>query len=148
MFPYFEGLTSVPEAELAIFAEQLAADSVNPRDIKMRLAREVVTTFHSAIAATEAEAAFKRQFQQSEWPTTMPEIHISATKSLVDLMTQHLQVSKSTVRRLIAQGGVSVRRDGAVERVTDAALVISAEHAVELKMGKLDYVRVIPTTQE
>ncbi len=51
MMPYFEGLTAVPMEELHDMTARMANGSLNPRDVKMLMAREVVTEFHSAAAA-------------------------------------------------------------------------------------------------
>lgn len=65
---YFELLTRVPEEELAQMRQQLAERSVNPMEMKMRLAREIVGILHSAEAAQEAEAEFARVFRRREMP--------------------------------------------------------------------------------
>jgi tyrosyl-tRNA synthetase len=65
---YFELLTRVPEEELEQMRQQLAERSVNPMELKMRLAREIVGILHSAEAAQAAEAEFARVFRQREIP--------------------------------------------------------------------------------
>ncbi len=77
MMDYFELLTDVPETELAEFRHQLAAQSVNPMILKKRLAREIVTQFHSAEAARQAESYFERVVQKGEAPQEMEEVKIS-----------------------------------------------------------------------
>ncbi|TET15548.1 MAG: tyrosine--tRNA ligase, partial [Dehalococcoidia bacterium] len=64
MMDYFELLTDVSDKELAEFRQQLSAESVNPMVLKKRLAREIVTQFHSAEAAEKAEADFERVVQR------------------------------------------------------------------------------------
>src|SRR6266487_5278828 len=59
---YFETLTDVPIAELDEFDRKMAEGTLNPRDVKLRMAREIVASFHNADAAQEAEEAFIRQF--------------------------------------------------------------------------------------
>jgi tyrosyl-tRNA synthetase len=63
---YFEVLSDLPAAEVAEIRQALAAGAASPRDLKMRLAREVVTLFHSADDGRAAEEAFVRQFVQRE----------------------------------------------------------------------------------
>jgi tyrosyl-tRNA synthetase len=147
MMPYFEGLTYVPMAELAAFQRDMAAGTLNPRDVKMRMAREIVTEFHNAEAAAEAEEAFKRQFQHAEWPTEMPEFVMSEDLPVVTFLHQaKLAASKTVARQLIAQGGVYLRQQGAVgptERVTDPNAIIPARAGAEVRVGKLKFVRIV-----
>jgi tyrosyl-tRNA synthetase len=137
---YFEVLTDMPLAELAEIRAALAGGGVNPRDLKMRLARDIVGQFHSPAAAAAAEEAFVRQFVQRELPTDIPEHALSAPASIVDLMVAAgLAASKSEARRLIDGGGVRV--DG--ERVDgyDLSLVPGADAVVQV--GRRKFVRVV-----
>jgi len=73
MMDYFEFLTDVPDEELEQFREELAAQSVNPMELKKRLAGEIVALFHTAAAAKEAEAHFEKVFQRREASEEMEE---------------------------------------------------------------------------
>jgi tyrosyl-tRNA synthetase len=147
MGAYFEGLTYVPTEELHAFEMEMRAGRLNPRDVKMRMAREVVTEFHNAAAAAEAEAAFKRQFQGNEWPTEMPTHPLREPTPILSLLLDaKLIASKSAGRTLITQGGVYLRPQGAAgptERITDPATVIPAQAGAELRVGKLKFLRIV-----
>ncbi len=65
---YLELVTDVPDEEIAEFKEQMANQSINPMVIKKRLAHEIVTQFHGAPAAHEAEEHFAKVFQRREMP--------------------------------------------------------------------------------
>jgi tyrosyl-tRNA synthetase len=146
MMPYFEGLTYVPVAELREFAEGMAAGRINPRDVKMRLAREVVTEFHDAAAARAAEDAFRRQFQQDQWPAEMPTFILTQPDTIINVISAaKLAASKSAARQLVMQGGVYLRPQGAsgpTERVTDMTALVPARDGVELRVGKLKFIRI------
>jgi tyrosyl-tRNA synthetase len=77
MMDYFEFLTDVPDEELEQFREELAAQSLNPMELKKRLADEIVAQFHSQDAAQDATAYFERVFQRREVPEEMAEFRIS-----------------------------------------------------------------------
>jgi tyrosyl-tRNA synthetase len=115
LFDYFWLVTDVPQSDL----EQMRlaiSQGANPRDFKMRLAREIVTQFHSREAAEVAEARFVRIFQQQEVPEDMPELSVAAGSTVVDaVVSAGLARSKSEARRLVEQGGVSLEG----ERVDD-----------------------------
>lgn len=143
---YFETLTAVPLAELRADQAQMAAGTLNPRDVKMRMARAIVTEFHGAAAAAEAEAAFKRQFQDAEWPSEMPTFALAAPASVVAVIhAAGLAKSKSEARSLVLQGGVSFRPQGAAgptERISDPNAIIPAQPGGELRVGKLRFIRI------
>ena len=65
---YFDLVTDVPEAELDEMEQTLENRSVNPMELKKRLAREIVTQFHSGGAAVQAEKAFEKIVQRKEAP--------------------------------------------------------------------------------
>src|SRR5690349_21185466 len=123
MMSYFETLTDMPQAELDEFSRKMAEGTLNPRDVKMRMAREIVANFHDAAAAQEAEEAFKRQFSERKLPTDIPEYQLSEPTNIVSLIVDaKLASSKSEARRLIQQGGVSFfpsGESGESERITD-----------------------------
>ena len=63
---YFELLTDVPDEEVAAIREAIAKGGAGARDVKMRLARAIVSQFHDAREAEEAEAEFRRVFSERE----------------------------------------------------------------------------------
>lgn len=137
---YFEVLTDVPLAEIDEMKMAMAAGQVNPRDLKMRLAREIVAQFHDPAAAAAAEAAFVRQFVEREIPEDIPTFTLTAPSGIVEvLVASGLAPSKSEARRLIDGGGVRV--DG--ERVEDYALTLSPGANVVVQVGRRKFVRVV-----
>jgi tyrosyl-tRNA synthetase len=136
---YFEVLTDLPPAELEEIHGALKTGSVNPRDIKMRLAREVIAQFHSPEAAAEAETAFVRQFVQRELPDDMPIHTLSEPAGLIDLLVATgMAGSKSEARRLIDGGGVKI--DGERANDYDRRLAPGADSVVQV--GRRKFVRV------
>ena len=84
-------------------------NGVNPRDIKMTLAKEIVSLYHGAAEAEEAEQYFKSLFQKNEIPEDILEFNTISGISLIEIITRSkLVLSKSEARRLISQGGVKV----------------------------------------
>ncbi|MFQ6033749.1 MAG: tyrosine--tRNA ligase, partial [Candidatus Bipolaricaulia bacterium] len=63
---YFTLLTDVPQGEVAEMERAMREERVNPRDLKLRLARGITAQFHSEEAAAEAEGEFIRVFQREE----------------------------------------------------------------------------------
>ncbi len=115
---------------------------LNPRDIKVRLAMEIVARFHGDKAAEAAHAAFVARFQRGEMPQDIPERELpSATGSMSIshvLKGSGLTSSTSEAMRLIKQGGVRI--DG--ERAVDPTLEISAGKTHIFQVGKRKFARV------
>jgi tyrosyl-tRNA synthetase len=144
IMPYFRLCTLVPNSELADIERQLA-DGVNPRDIKCRLAKEIVQLYYSGREADEAESEFNRVFCSHEAPSDMPEHHAPEWGQKVWLpklmVTAATASSHSEARRLINQG--AVRIDG--KKITDPNFEIElAEHTdcYILQVGKRKFVRI------
>ncbi len=137
---YFEFATDVDASVLNEVETQLADGDVNPRDLKRRLAREIVALYHSAESAAEAEEAFDKVFIQSDVPDEMEEWSAGAGQAAILAMMcdSELISSKREARRLIEQGAVTV--DG--ERITSITEEIPLETPVVLKVGKRRFLRI------
>ncbi|TAK05292.1 tyrosine--tRNA ligase [Patescibacteria group bacterium] len=135
---WFMLATELTDAEIAE-----AARVDNPRDRKMRLAREIVVLYHGAKAAEKAEATFVSVFQKRETPADVVEMRAKNNQSLVDLLiVAKLAASKSEARRLVEQNGVKL--DGAVA-ADPTAVITLPKSGVLLQKGKRHFVRVIPS---
>jgi len=143
IYTYFELASDIPNNELATIKKQLADSSVNPRDLKRKLARTIVTMYHSAAIAKEAEAQFDKIFIDKEIPENIEEYVILNSEdepSLIGLLAiTKLASSKGEARRLIEQGGVSV--DG--QRVSDMNAPVPAAKQFILKVGKRKFLKVL-----
>lgn len=139
---WFRLATELPEEDIA-HIEQAVASGENPRDHKMRLAREIVRMVHGTAAAQKAEAAFVSVFQKHETPADVPEVRAKAKKlPLAELLVAaKLAASKSEARRLVEQKGIKV--DGAVA-MDPAAEIALPKDGVLLQKGKRHFIRALP----
>lgn len=137
---YFELLTDVPNDELDAIGKSIEERTVNPRDQKMRMAREVTAYFHGKDAAQAAEDTFVRTFSNREVPTEVPEKTLTpeqlAGRIGPALVALGLASSNSDATRLLRSGAVEVNG----ERVNgdDAKLA----HGDVVKVGKHRFARV------
>ena len=140
---YFELTSDISSEELAVIKRQLTDPTVNPRDLKRKLARTLVTMYHSPEAAKSAEEEFDRIFVEKETPDQIEEFHLSLpngdTSIIALLVRTQMASSRSEARRLIEQGGVSI--DG--ERVEDANAPIPDKQVFILKVGKRRFLKII-----
>lgn len=137
---YFELCTDRTLAEIAEFKKELK-DGINPRDLKMRLAREIVTMYYSAQKAENAEKEFTKIFQKKEDPTEVPLQKIDAKEmKLIDLLAYtKMAASKSEARRLVEGGGVELDH----ERKSDPNLLIDLTKERFIRAGKRKFLRVL-----
>ena len=142
MWRYFELLSFRPADEIAGFRHSVA-EGANPRDIKFKLAMEIVARFHSPEAAEQALQAFIARFQKGLLPEDMPEITLQSTTGgmAISLVLKAADLTKTTseARRMLQQG--AVRLDG--ERVTDVDLEIPAGSSLVIQVGKRRVARII-----
>ncbi len=138
---YFELLTDMPDAELDEYRKALASNSINPMELKKRLAREIVEQFHDKQSAADAQAHFEKTVQKKEMPDEIPEYRTSISAEpvqLANLITAAgLAESKSAARRLLTQGAVEL--DG--QKVTAETAVI--KNGSILKAGKRRFVKIV-----
>jgi tyrosyl-tRNA synthetase len=104
---------SLPDEAMDQWFEILAVErppsGTSPRDAKRALARAIVERFHGPEAARAAEEHFDRVHVRREAPDEMPELEIGAeTQHLPQLLAESFGVSRSDVRRWLAQGGVKL----------------------------------------
>ncbi|GEA16137.1 MAG: tyrosyl-tRNA synthetase [Moorella sp. (in: firmicutes)] len=140
MLTYFELVTAVPLEELETIRQGLASGSLHPRDVKMRLAREIVGLYHGEAAAREAEKEFRQVFQLGDLPEEMPEVIVQEARMwLPRLMVQAgLAPSTSEARRLIRQGAVKLNG----ERLLDPDAEIAVHDGQVLQAGKRKFARL------
>ena len=133
---YMECCTDLPMTEVKAAEKALKDGKENPKNLKMRLAREIVTIYHSAKDATAAEEAFENVFKNKGVPEDMPEYKIRKGEPLIDaLLGSGSVVSKSEARRLIEQGGVKVND------VTVKSVDAKAEEGI-VKVGKRKFLKI------
>lgn len=142
MWRYFELLSFRPLAEIAGFRRAIA-EGANPRDIKFRLAREIVARFHDAAAASAAEADFITRFSNHALPEQIAEVEIKVDQNglpLANLLkAAGLVASTSEAHRLVRQG--AVRIDG--QRVGDSRRVLPPGFSAVIQIGKRKFARVM-----
>ncbi len=141
MWRYFELLSFRSLAEIHGLRSQVEA-GLNPRDVKIALAREIVGRFHGAVEAGRAEDEFIQRFQKGAMPKNIPEVRLAIKEdslSIAHLMKRAgLAGSTSEALRLIKQG--AVRLDG--EKLSDTALALRVGTGVVAQVGKRRYARV------
>lgn len=115
---------------------------VNPRDVKMRLAREIVAIYYGKKASLKAQENFVTVFQKKENPAEMIEYKFESSKvGVIDLLLKtNLASSKGEARRLVDQKGISI--DGETIEDADQKITIPAQGLI-IKKGKRHFAKVL-----
>ena len=119
--PYFEYLTDTPDQDLAEMSQALQSDSVNPMELKKRLAQEITASFYDQQTANSAQEHFERVVQRRDLPEDIPEAIWTAGQRLSGFLVEsNLATSTSEAKRLISQNAVQlIRPNGETETLSD-----------------------------
>jgi tyrosyl-tRNA synthetase len=135
LMSYLTLSTDIQDEELRLIEIQLRERKVNPMEVKMRLARELVTFLHDAASATAAQESFQAVFTEGKLPADAPPINVEG--DLLDALVKAKVISsKAEGKRLLAQG--AIERNGEKLEGPDAT-VASGD---VLRIGKKRFVRV------
>ena len=139
---YFTLVTDVENDEIDQMRQALIEVSVNPMELKKRLAREIVRQFYDVTLARDAETKFERVVQRGELPEDILAIDMTAIDqewfSRV-LVQANMTSSVSEAKRLISQG--AVWKNG--EQIRDDRMVAPLNSGDTLRVGKHRFVRVV-----
>ncbi len=154
MVMYFNLLTNVPLDEVTSI---LAG---HPKQAKVRLARSVITDYHSSSEADEAAERWQREIGGGELPAEIPTVTLNLTTLAAQLpqcqadlarsslaAPQLLKVagltsSTSDAMRLISQGGLSVFDGDQPTIINDAKTILDLKSGMLVKAGKKKIVRL------
>ncbi|HHL45967.1 MAG TPA: tyrosine--tRNA ligase [Gammaproteobacteria bacterium] len=135
MWRYLELLSFRPMSEIARWREEVE-EGANPRDVKIRLAEELVGRFHGSEAAVKAHETFVSRFRHGELPEELPQVVLtidSDSLPIANLLKEAgLTASTSEALRMIKQR--AVRIDG--ERIEDRGLAIPSGSTHVFQVGK------------
>jgi len=146
MIRYFELVTDVSLNEIDKIKIDLESDNIHPRDVKKRLAREIVRLYHGQNASLIAEEEFEKIFKKKLYPEEIKELVLKKDNLkegkiwITELIAiSGLVSSKSEARRLIEQGGVRING----EKVSDPNLDLTVEEGMILKIGRLNFIKLV-----
>jgi len=142
MFRYYELLSTLDPKEIKKIKEGVKEGRLHPKDIKKKLAIEIISRFHSPSEAIQAAEEFERVFKYKEEPEEIEEIdiYLSQKKIWLPKLLQlvGLTQSSSEGKRIIQQGGVRVNR----QRVSSLEMELSTGNTYLLQVGKRRFKRV------
>ena len=128
----FESLKTIADWKIEV------ENGENPRNIKFRLADEIITRFHSAESATQAQQNFIDRFAKNKVPDEMPEFNFDTGIKIANLLKEAgLVNSTSDAFRMIKEGAAKIEG----EKITDRNLEPEIGTAT-YQVGKRKFARV------
>lgn len=146
MFLYYELVTDVPMPEVKSLKEGIKNGTAHPRDVKVRLAKEICAQFYDAEIAEKAESEFNKMFVKKDVPDDVPEYRIPDTEKaegkiwLIKLLVLcGMAKTNGEARRLIQGGGVYIDN----ERIDNDNYEVKLPADCVMKVGKRRFVRIV-----
>jgi tyrosyl-tRNA synthetase len=138
---YFRLLTDVPLDDIDQMLAAANDGDVNPRDLKDRLAVQIISDLYDPDSAQAARNEFDRVFRQHALPDEIEEIGVERSTGLVDLLVAcGIATSRNRARSLVTQGGI--RLDGV--RLDDPEATVTLDEPAVLQAGRRRWLRLVP----
>jgi tyrosyl-tRNA synthetase len=143
MWRYFELLSFKPMEEIAAYKTKIS-DGLNPRDVKIDLAKELIARFHDDAAAEAAHQEFINRFQKGAMPDVIEDKTVYAVDNSDEIAIANLlkeaglAASTSEAMRMIKQGAAKIEG----EKITDNKLRVAVGTTAVYQVGKRKFARV------
>lgn len=134
---YFNLVTDIHPDIIEGIEKELNDGSINPRDIKMRLAREITLLYNNEEKTKSAEERFKKVFQKGQIPDNIEVIKVNKNNLDISeiLVNNNFVKSKNELRRISNQGGLKVNEN----KISDLSKV-EIEDKMIIQIGKKKFV--------
>jgi len=146
MTRYFELVTDVSLDEIDKIKTGLEYNDLHPRNVKKRLAREIVKLYHGQSAAITAEEEFEKVFKNKLYPEEIKELEIKkdvlkdGKRGIVNLVKDSgILGSTGEAIRMVRQGGVRVNG----EKISDPHIDLTVEDGMIIKIGRLNFIKLV-----
>jgi len=136
----FSLCTEISDEQLKKIESDLKSKKVNPRDVKAKLAKEIVAIYYSKQSAQKTEQEFNRVFKEKKLPSKIKEVKINKKEiNILDLLVRiKLASSKSEAKRLIEQN--AVRINGIIKQ--DWKEIVKIKKGMIIKVGKRKFIKI------
>ena len=142
MLDYYEYLTDVPGSELIEMRQAVESESVNPMDLKKRLAADIVGQFNSPDAVANARSHFELTVQRRQLPQDIPQIGYRISEAGVCIypsldatdnreINSHDQQDRVAVTDLIWAAGLAKSKGEAKRLLAQSAVQVDKQRQRE-----------------
>ena len=146
MWRYYELLTDVSMDDIATMKKDVVDGTLHPKDAKVRLAKDIITTYHSSKDADMAAKEFESIFSKGNTPEDMPTYNINKDDLedgkiwICKLLTiAGLTPSNSEARRMVKQSAVTVDNN----KITDENAKVLPKNGMIIQVGKRRFIRIV-----
>lgn len=140
---YYDLLSSQSLSEINSLFGQMDLGKLNPKIVKSRLAVEIVTRYHSAEKAQDAQANFEKIFAKKEIPDDMPEFHFRPQGNEIWIPKLLVEIGFTTTtsegKRLVAQGGVKIDS----QQMKQESIRLEDRKPFVLQCGKRKFAKIL-----
>lgn len=137
---YFELCTFTPMDEVLNVKKGLEENTIHPKEIKMSLAKQIVSIYHGEERSSNAEQTFINTFQKGEIPENILEIKLIEGETLVDVLVKsELISSRGECRRLVEEGAITELNQD--KKIEDMNLVL--EIGMQFRIGKKRFIKIV-----
>jgi len=137
---YFELCTFTPIEEIENIKKGLEENTLHPKEVKMSLAKQIVSIYHGEEKANNAEQSFISTFSKGEIPEDILELNLLEGESLVDvLLKAELISSKSECRRLVEEGAITELNQD--QKIEDMNFI--PEVGMQFRIGKKRFIKIV-----
>jgi tyrosyl-tRNA synthetase len=138
---YFKLCTSLSYEQISNYEEEIKSGR-NPKEIKTKLAKEIIKIYHGENEAKKAEENFINTFSKGGLPENLEEISVTGQKKLVDVfLSKEIVSSKSEFRRLVDEGAINILDSNKKIKNYDALVEtgtykVGKRRFIKIKIGK------------
>ena len=141
LIKYFKLCSYTPEGDIEQLEKDLQSEKENPRDVKMRLAREIVSIYHGEESSKNAEEHFINVFSNKKIPENIDELKLLEGEKLIDAITrEEILASRNDFRRMIKDGAIKLLGEEEV-KITDVDYI--PEQGNIFKIGKKRFIKTV-----
>ena len=135
----FELCTRLSDGELEKISTELSWPQTNPRDFKMKLAREMVKIYYSEEEAKRAEKNFAQAFQKHQTPENIQTVKVIKGKLLSEVLLEAGTIdSIGEFKRLVKEGAVTINED---QKVESFGMIV--DQNLTVKVGKKRFLKIV-----
>ncbi|MCF7795669.1 tyrosine--tRNA ligase [Patescibacteria group bacterium] len=144
MVSAFELCTKVPLEEIKEIKEDYEKENTSPRDLKLRLASEVVSLYHGDEVALKEKENFIDQFSNKNLPENIKEVNYKKEIDIITFLTENsFYSSNGEARRMVEQGAIKIHKDSDILKVEDTKFILTKEYNdCVIQAGKRKFLKI------
>lgn len=145
MISAFELCTKVSLKEIKKIKKDYEDEKISPRDLKLKLASEIVSIYYGEKIALKEKESFIDQFSNKNLPENIKEIKYNEKVDIVRFLTENsLYSSNGESKRMIEQGAIKIHKNSDIIKVEDIKFILTKEEYNDsvIQAGKRKFLKI------